>query len=189
MKKIIAALALSGSIALIGAAPALAATYPPLPPAATVDDATVAPGETFIFTAQGFLPGEPVTITITLTTTGTANTGGAAVSARIPLFQAPITVGATADAQGKISVPLTLNEPGTYSITATGNTSGVTVGPVFVTVAGALANTGSNAGGAPLANTGADASLLLWGAAGVGALGLGAAGVIAVRRNKNQAAA
>lgn len=192
MKKMFAALALAGSIALVGTAPAIAATYPPLPPAATVDDATVAPGETFIFTAQGFLPGETVTITITLTTTGAANTGGTAVSARIPIFQAPTTVSATADAQGKISVPLALNEPGTYSITATGNTSGVTVGPVFVTVVGSLANTGgaplANTGGAPLANTGADAGLLLWGAAGVGALGLGAAGVILVRRNKNEAA-
>lgn len=193
MKKIFAALALAGSIALVGAAPAIAANYPPLPPAATVSDATVAPGETFIFTAQGFLPGESVTVTITLTTTGAANTGGTAVSARIPIFQAPITVNATADAQGKISVPLALNEPGTYSITATGNTSGVTAGPVFVTVVASLANTGgaplANTGGAPLANTGADPSLLLWGAAGVGALGLGAAGVIIVRRNKNQAAA
>lgn len=196
MKKTLATLALVGSIALIGSAPAVAGTYPPLPPSAGVDDGTVAPGEEFIFTAQGFLSGETVTITITLTTTGAANTGGTAVSARIPVFQAPQTLSATADAQGKISVALVLNEAGTYSITATGNTSQVTAGPVFVTVVASLANTGRNSGSAPLANTGsglantgADASLLLWGAAGVGALGLGAAGVIVARRNKSGTAA
>lgn len=189
MKKILATLALVGSMALLGSAPAMATTYPPLPPSASVSDATVVPGEEFIFYAQGFQPGETVTITITLTATGTANAGGTAVSAKIPVFQAPQTLTATADAQGKIAVPLTFNETGTYAITATGNTSGVVVGPVYVTVVAPLANTGTNAGGAPLANTGADASLLLWGAAGVGALGLGAAGVILARRNKNEATA
>jgi LPXTG-motif cell wall-anchored protein len=189
MKKIFAALTLAGSIALMGSTPAMAATYPPLPPAATVSDATVLPGEEFIFYAQGFLPGETVTITVTLVTSGAANTGGTAVSAKIPVFQAPQTLTATADAEGKIAVPMTLNEPGTYAITATGNTSGIVVGPVYVTVVAPLANTGTNAGGAPLANTGADASLLLWGAAGIGALGLGAGGVILARRNKSAASA
>lgn len=188
MKKTFTTLALAGSIAIIGSAPAMAATYPPLPPAATVSDATVVPGEEFIFTAQGFLPGETVTVEVTLTTTGAANSGGAAVSAKIPVYQAPLTLTAVADAQGKIAVPMTLNEPGTYAITATGNTSGVVVGPVYVTVVAAGANAPlANTGGAPLANTGADASLLLWGAAGIGALGLGAGGVILARRNKANA--
>ncbi|MBX7444906.1 MULTISPECIES: LPXTG cell wall anchor domain-containing protein [unclassified Arthrobacter] len=195
MKKTFAALALAGSIALIGSAPAMAATYPALPPAAGVSDGTVAPGETFIFTAQGFLPGETVTITITLVTTGGANTGGAAVSAKIPVFQAPQTLTAQADAQGKISVPLAINEPGTYSITATGNTSGITVGPVIVRVGTALANTGGNAGGAPLANTGglantgADSGLVLWTLVGAGALAAGATSVVVVRRRAKAEAA
>lgn len=197
MKKTLAALALAGSIALIGSAPAMAATYPALPPAAGVDDGTVTPGQTFIFTAQGFLPGETVTITITITTTGGANAGGTAVSAKIPVFQAPVTATGTADPQGKISVPLALTEAGTYSITATGNTSGVTVGPVLVTVAAALANTGGNAAGAPLAttgsglaNTGADSGLVLWTLVGAGALAAGATSVVVVRRRaKSEVAA
>ena len=69
MKKTLAALALAGSIALVGSAPAMAATYPALPPAVGVSDGTPAPGQTFVFTAQGFLPGETVTITITVATT------------------------------------------------------------------------------------------------------------------------
>lgn len=182
MKKTLAALALAGSIALIGSAPAMATTYPPLPPAASVSDATVVPGEEFIFTAQGFLPGEAVTVTVELTTTGTANTGGTAVSAKIPVFQAPQTFTATANAEGKIAVPLTLNATGTYAITATGNTSGVVVGPVYVTVVAALANTGTTTGGAPLANTGADSGLVLWTLVGAGALAAGATSVVVVRR-------
>ncbi|MGM9473817.1 LPXTG cell wall anchor domain-containing protein [Pseudarthrobacter sp. YS3] len=192
MKKTLAALALAGSLALVGTAPAMAANYPPLAPAAGVNDATVAPGEQFVFTAQGFLPGETVTITITLTTTGAANTGGTAVSAKIPVYQAQ-TLGATADAQGKISVPLVISEAGTYSITATGNTSGVTVGPVTVTVAASLANTGGAAlanTGTGLANTGADSGLILWTLVGAGALAAGAASVVVVRRRaKTEAAA
>jgi LPXTG-motif cell wall-anchored protein len=195
MKKTLAALALAGTMALVGSAPAMAATYPPLPPAAGVTDGTPAPGETFIFTAQGFLPGETVTITITVVTTG-ANAGGTAVSAKIPLFQAPQTLGATADAAGKIAVPLTINEAGTYSLLATGNTSGNTVGPVTVTVAASLANTGGNAGGAPLANTGsglantgADSGLVLWTLVGAGALAAGATSVVVVRRRAKAEAA
>lgn len=192
MKKTFAALALAGSIALIGSAPAMAATYPALPPAAGVSDGTVAPGETFIFTAQGFLPGETVTITITLLPTGAANAGGTAVSAKIPVFQAPQTLTAQADAQGKISVPLSISEAGTYSIVAKGNTSGITVGPVIVKVGAALANTGNvvagTVGGAPLANTGglantgADSGLVLWTLVGAGALAAGATSVVVVRR-------
>ncbi|MFF1881310.1 LPXTG cell wall anchor domain-containing protein [Pseudarthrobacter sp. NPDC058196] len=192
MKKTLAALALAGSIALVGSAPAMAATYPALPPAAGVSDGTVAPGETFVFTAQGFLPNETVTITITVVTTGAANAGGTAVSAKIPVYQAPQTLTATADAQGKISVPLAISEAGTYSVTAKGNTSGVTVGPVVVKVGASLANTGNVAtgttGGAPLANTGglantgADSGLILWTLVGAGALAAGATSVVVVRR-------
>ncbi|MCT9625597.1 LPXTG cell wall anchor domain-containing protein [Pseudarthrobacter equi] len=195
MKKTLAALALAGSIALVGSAPAMATTYPALPPAAAVSDGTVAPGETFVFTGQGFLAGETVTITVTVVTGGAANAGGTAVSAKIPVFQAPQTLTATANAEGKISVPLALNEAGTYSITATGNTSGVTVGPVTVTVAASLANTGGNAGGSPvantgsgLANTGADSGLVLWTLVGASALAAGATSVVVVRRRAKAAA-
>lgn len=199
MKKTLAALALAGSIALVGSAPAMAqGLYPALPPAASVSDGTVAPGETFTFTGQGFLAGETVTITVTLVTGGAANAGGTAVSAKIPVLQAPQTLTTTADAAGKISVPLALNEAGTYQITATGNTSGVTVGPVTVTVAASLANTGGNAGGDPLANTGsgaglantgADSGLVLWTLVGAGALAAGATSVVVVRRRAKAEAA
>jgi LPXTG-motif cell wall-anchored protein len=197
MKKTFAVLALAGSIALIGSAPALAATYPPLPPQAAVSDGTVGPGETFVFRGQGFRPFETVTITVTPGTPPAASGatfGGTSVVAAIPVFQAPQTLGATADAQGAVSLPIAISEAGTYSITATGNTSGVTVGPVTVTVAASLANTGgaplANTGGAAgLANTGADSGLILWTLVGAGALAAGATSVVVVRRRAKAEAA
>jgi LPXTG-motif cell wall-anchored protein len=190
MKKTLAALALAGSIALVGSAPAMAATYPALPPQAAVSDGTVGPGESFVFRGQGFLAGEGLTITVTPGQAPASNGAGLgrSVAVKIPVFQAPQTLSATADAQGAFSLPISISEAGTYSLTAKGNTSGVTVGPVTVTVAASLANTGGNAAGAPLANTGglantgADSGLILWTLVGAGALAAGATSVVVVRR-------
>jgi hypothetical protein len=64
MKKSIAALALAGTIALTGTAPAMAANYPaPGTGTGTVSDGTVTPGEVFTFSGTGFLAGETITIT------------------------------------------------------------------------------------------------------------------------------
>lgn len=208
MKKALAALALAGTITLVGSAPAMALVYPPVPPQAAVSDGTVGPGEQFIFSGQGPFRGERLTIRVTpgnAPAAGGANiAGGTSFSSKISVFVEAQTLSTTADSEGKFSVPVTIREAGSYVLTATSDVSGYTVGPVRVVVAAGFANggaSGSNAGGsngAPassalsnsgnLAATGADASLLLWGAAGVGALGLGAAGVILVRRNKAEAA-
>ena len=198
MKKTLAALALAGSIALIGSAPAMAATYPPLPPQAAVSDGTVGPGESFVFRGQGFLAGETLTITVTPgnppAASGANIAGGTSFSAKIPVFLAPQTFSATADAQGAVAFPLSLSTAGSYSITATGNTSGVTVGPVTVVVDPTFASSGAplatTGGGAGLANTGADSGLVLWTIVGAGALAAGAASVVVVRRRaKTEAAA
>jgi LPXTG-motif cell wall-anchored protein len=94
----------------------------------------------------------------------------------------------TADSNGNFSFPVSISEPGVYTLTATGQTSGVVVSATVTVVGNAGAADLANTGGQPLANTGADASLLLWGAAGVAALGLGAGGVI-VSRRRNAASA
>lgn len=203
MKKALAALALAGSIALIGSAPAMAATYPALPPQAAVSDGTVGPGETFVFRGQGFLAGERLIIRVTPGQAPASNganiAGSRAVAARINVVAEAQTLSAQADAKGAVALPIAINEAGTYSITATGETSGVTVGPVTVTVAAALANTGSvvagTTGGAPLANTGglantgADSGLVLWTLVGAGALAAGATSVVVVRRRAKADAA
>jgi LPXTG-motif cell wall-anchored protein len=190
LKKSFAAIALAGSIAVIGAGPAMAA-YPAPTTSGTVSDGTVAPGETFTFSGSGFLAGETVTVTVTLTrapqAAGSAFSGGAsmAVPAKINLPLAPQTFTTTADANGNFAFPVSISEAGTYSISGVGNTSGQTV-TASVTVTGAAVGTNggvsTSGSAAELADTGTDASLLLWGAAGVGALGLGAAGVIISRR-------
>jgi LPXTG-motif cell wall-anchored protein len=194
MKKSLAAIALAGSITLIGAVPAMA-TYPAPTTSGTVSDGTVAPGETFTFSGSGFLAGEAISITVTLTrapqASGGAFAGGAsmAVPAKINLPLAPQTFATTADANGNFAFPVSISEAGTYALTATGLTSGNTV-TASITVAGATVGTGviTSGSAAELADTGTDASLLLWGAAGIGALGLGAAGVI-VSRRRNKAVA
>lgn len=213
MKKTLSVLALAGSIALIGSTPAMA-TYVPIPPQAAVSDGTVGPGETFTFSGQGPFRGERLTIRVTpgnAPASGGANiAGGTSFSSRINVFVEAQAFATQADQDGKFSVPVTIQEEGSYLLTATSEVSGYTVGPVRVVVAASFANGGApgsnaggnngvpgsnngaglaNTGGMALANTGADASLLLWGAAGVGALGLGAAGIILVRRNKSEAAA
>jgi len=201
MKKSIAALALAGTIALTGAVPAMAANYPAPGGGGTVSDGTVAPGEVFTFSGTGFLAGETITITITLTSTpqalGGGFSGGAAMSvpSKINVLAAPQTVTTTAAADGSFSAPIRLGKPGTYTLTAVGNTSGHTVTQSVTVVAGAdrgvvnaagngsgLANTG---GGNGLANTGADSSLVLWSLVGAGALAAGAASVVVVRRRAN----
>ncbi|MCQ6271120.1 LPXTG cell wall anchor domain-containing protein [Pseudarthrobacter sp. R1] len=200
MKKTLAALALAGSIALIGSAPAVANTYPALPPQAAVSDGVVGPGETFVFRGQGFRAGEPLIIRVTPgqppAASGANIAGGRSVAARISVVAEAQTLQATADAQGAVSLPIAINEAGTYSITATGQESGVTVGPVTVTVAASLASTGGNAAGAPLANTGtglantgADSGLVLWTLVGAGALAAGATSVVVVRRRAKAEAA
>lgn len=203
MKKTLAAIALAGSLALVGTAPAMAANYPATPPQAAVSDGTVGPGETFTFRGNGPFAGETLTIRVTPgnpPAAGGATIGGTSVSLKIPVFAETHTLSAQADAQGNFSVPIAITEAGTYLITATGNTSGNTVGPVTVVVdaayAGALSNTGGGAplantnGGAALANTGADSGLVLWTLVGAGALAAGAASVVVVRRRaKTEAAA
>jgi LPXTG-motif cell wall-anchored protein len=199
MKKTLAAITLAGSIAMVGATPALAVTpYPAPSEQGTVSDGTVAPGETFTFSGAGFTPGEAITVTVTLTGAPQALGGGAgggvsmAVSGKISLPTGTQTFSTTADANGNFALPVTISEAGTYTLTATGQTSGKTV-TATVKVSGAavgtsLANTG-NGSGAGLANTGADASLMLWTLVGGGALAAGITSVVVVRRRAKADAA
>lgn len=202
MKKIIAALALAGSIALVGSSPAAAqGLYPVIPPQAAVSDGTVGPGEQFFFRGQGPFRGERLTIRVTpgnAPAAGGANiAGGTSFSGKISVFVEAQTLTTVADSDGKFSVPVTIQEAGSYLLTATSDVTGYTVGPVRVVVAPGFANngaSGSNAGGnngtparlansgSNLANTGADSGLVLWTLIGAGALAAGATSVVVVRR-------
>jgi LPXTG-motif cell wall-anchored protein len=196
MKKSLAALALAGSIALVGAVPAIANTpYPAPSTPGTVSDGTVAPGETFTFSGSGFLAGEAITVTVTLTRApqaiGGSFSGGAsmAVPAKINLPLAPQTFATTADANGNFAFPVSISEAGTYTLTATGAVSGNTV-TSSVTVASATGTGVATSGSASeLADTGANSSMLLWSLVGAGALAAGATSVVVVRRRAKAEAA
>ena len=187
MKKTLAAITLAGTISLIGAVPAMA-TYPAPPANSAVSDGTVGPGEQFVFRGKGFKAGEGLTISVTPggrpASTGASVAGrGMTVTGKITLPLAPQTFTTGADANGAFSYPLSINETGVYTLTATGAESGISVSS-SVTVQGAavgtsLADTGN---GSALADTGADSNLMIWSLVGAGALAAGVTSVVVVRR-------
>lgn len=187
----------------MGALPAVAEDYPAPTVQGTVSDGTVTPGQTFTFSGTGFLAGEQINITVTLTRAPQAMGGGSAgaasmaVPAKINLPMGTQTFSTTADANGKFAFPISLSEAGTYTLTATGVTSGKTV-TSSVTVAGSATGTGTGtvagngttngtgngttSSSSELANTGASSNLILWSLVGAGALAAGATSVVVVRR-------
>lgn len=193
MKKSLAAIALAGSMALVGAVPAIAAntTYPAPPPNAAVSDGTVGPGEQFVFRGRGFRAGEGLSITVTpggRPVSPGAGVGGrgTAVSGKIKLPLAPQTFSSSADSNGAFSFPISITETGVYTVTATGLESGVTVSS-SVTVQGAAVapastTTSTSTSTSGLADTGADSNLILWSLVGAGALAAGVTSVVVVRR-------
>ena len=167
MKKTLAAITLAGSIALIGAVPAMAddaTNYNAAPANGFVSDGSPAAGQMFTFSGAGFEPGEAVTITVGSKTFKT-----------------------TADANGKFTFQLSISETGTYTLTAKGAAGHVVTSTV--TVEGASLASTSNGAGTALADTGADSSLLLWSLVGGGALAAGITSVVVVRRRANADAA
>ncbi|WP_427129476.1 LPXTG cell wall anchor domain-containing protein [Pseudarthrobacter sp. S9] len=196
MKKSLTAIALAGSIALIGAVPAMAADKYPAPPAnAAVSDGTVGPGDQFVFRGKGFKAGEGLSISVTpggrpAASGASISHGSKTVSGKITLPLAPQNFASSADDSGAFAFPLSLSETGTYTLTATGLTSGVTATATVTVEGAALASTStSTSDAAALANTGADASLLLWSLVGAGALAAGMTSVVVVRRRAKAEAA
>lgn len=192
MNKTTAALVLAGSLAFFGAGAANAAEYP-APEPGTVSDATVAPGATIVFSGTGFFAGEAISVTVDYSNVPVV-VPGTGLNGPIILAEVVNSFTTNADDKGNFSTNVTLGEAGTYTLTATGLESGHVV-TAIVSVDEAFADNESGSGdgsgnGTPeadaddLANTGADSSMLLWGAAGVVALGAGVASV-AVARRKN----
>lgn len=187
MKKTASALVLAGSLAFFGAGTAYAVSDYPAPAPGGVSDATVAPGTTVTFSGSGFIPGEAIRVTVDYSNTPVV-VPGTGVNGVIVLAEIVNTFTTNADTNGNFSTDITLGEAGTYTLTATGLESGhtvtavVSVDPAFADGAGN--NDGSEADDDNLADTGADSAMLLWGAAGVVALGAGVASV-AVARRKN----
>ncbi|MUU72427.1 peptidase [Pseudarthrobacter sp. GA104] len=198
MKKTVSALALAGSLAFLGAGGAQAnhdTDYPSAPVTGTVSDGTVAPGESFIFSGTGFNPGEPIAIDVSRedavpSAAGASGTGGgpsaASPAGMIVPLEKVASATTTADAAGNFSHPFGLNENGLYTLEATGLQSGhvVTSQVVVHSEAAAVVVADGPAAkvGAALANTGLSSGVLIWGAAGLGALVFGAGSVVAAKR-------
>lgn len=195
MKKTVSALALAGSLAFLGAAGAEAnhdTDYPSAPVTGTVSDGTVAPDESFIFSGTGFNADEPIAMEVSRedsepSAAGTVGGPSAASPAgMIVPVEKVATATTTADAAGNFSYPFDLGSNGLYTLEATGLQSGhVVTAQVVVyseTPAVVVADGPAAKAGAALANTGLSSGMLIWGAAGVGALVFGAGSVVAAKR-------
>lgn len=188
MKRMIAAGAATGFLALtLAAAPALA-TYPPDPGGNSSQGSTTVPSGgsvPFTFgTTTPFLPGSTVTITsVCVAPDGTT-------------FAGPSTT-ATANGSGLVNVSLTFTQPGVCTVTATGpgNVPGGIVtatAKITVTAKGGGGGgggtsgggtTGGTTGGGALATTGASNNTLTIAAVGGGLL-LAGVGAVAVARRR-----
>ena len=207
MKKSIAALALAGTMALAGTAPALASTTYPAPgnEYGTVSDGTIARGESITFSGGGYIAGETVNITFQRTGGKKASDGGRPV---------PSNFSVIADGTGAFSTTITFTDGGNYTIGAVGTTSGNKRWAAVVVNSGngggnndgggnhggGIANKG-NSGLAVVssvtaagtasgdAGTNAESNLVLWSLVGAGALAASAASTAVIRRRAKKAEA
>jgi LPXTG-motif cell wall-anchored protein len=175
VKKLVASLAIVFATALGAASPALAQQYPPsLSVIVIVSDGTV------VVTVTGCQVGESVSIVVT-------GPGGGVVVSVVVTCSATGGAGAmprqTAGGTATTSFP-TPTTPGTYTVTATGQASGL-VGSTTFTIAAAQAattTTAAPAGGA-LPTTGSDNTPMLWIASSAIVVGAGLSIVAWKRRH------
>jgi len=165
--------------------------YPAPPANAAVSDGVVGPGADFVFRGKGFKAGEGLVIKVTpgtkpASTGASVNGRGMSVPGKITLPLAPQQLSTKADANGAFALPLSISEPGVYTITATGVESGVTASSSITVegaaVAPASTTTTTSTSTSGLANTGADSNLMIWSLVGAGALAAGVTSVVVVRR-------
>ncbi|WP_423917931.1 hypothetical protein ACPEEZ_09420 [Frigoribacterium sp. 2-23] len=173
MKKIIAAALLV--VAGVFAVPAAAQAYVPSTAVSVSGSATAGSAVTVNIAARSFTAGETVRFAVT----GEGRATLAAIET--------VTIDKTATASGAASVTVTLpqNARGTYSLTATGASSGNVATAALTVVAADRGAAGSNG----LAFTGSTVpTLVIWGAAGALLLGVALMVVIGLqRRARNNA--
>lgn len=197
MKKILAALILASSVALVGTTSAVATTYVPDTPVEVeaIPNDNVLSNDAFIFRGSGFNPGEGLTITVTLENQAASVSAGSQtvptqINPQVPALQ----IKPEENVNGSFRVEMRIKELGRHNITATGNVSAKQDSdPVRVVPALAAANSNNGASlagtGSRLANTGIDSGLLLWTLVGAGALATGAISVGIARRRAKAALA
>src|SRR4051794_17147546 len=99
--------------------------YPIEPPSSAVSSGTVPAGDAVIFSGHGFLPSEPIAIDVSFQATGAAlHTFNHAAQ---PVFVAAAFLTVTANSSGAFSTPVTLQQTGKATLSATGTISHVVV--------------------------------------------------------------
>ena len=187
-KKALAVLSIAVMALVAAPAAANAAGYVPSGNVTVSGSATAGGTVTVGFAPGSFTPNETVSVSVSGNTAVTLSAVKAAVLTQF-------TKQATASGAFSVNVTLPSNASGTYTLTATGLSSGnvgtaaITVGPATVANTGngaSLANTGS---GSQLANTGATLPMLMiWIGAGALILGVAIVGTLAfVRRQRRNA--
>jgi LPXTG-motif cell wall-anchored protein len=156
-----------------------APTYPAQAPKLTVSANTVAPGGSVVITGTGFQPGSPASVTWT---------GGGALGAGshvLGMAATSLHLGVkvlTVDATGAVTTSVRLTSPGDHTITLSGTAADGSHVSLSTVVAVATAGAGGT-----LPHTGAP--ILLYTAAGLMLVLLGALVVMAVRNRRRQSAA
>ena len=184
LKKALAVLSIAVMALVAAPVAANAAGYVPSGNVTVSGSATPGGTVTVSFASGSFTPNEQVSVSVSGDTTVTLSAVKAAV---LTTF----TKAASASGSFSVNVTLPTNATGTYTLTATGLTSG-NVGTASITTVPAsgsnatLANTG---GGAALANTGATLPMLMiWIGAGALILGVAIVSTLAfVRRQRRNA--
>lgn len=178
--KMVASLVVAGALAF--GAPAAAQAYPAPAPDAPAVSGSLVPGGTAAVAFGGFDDGETVEVSLT---------GESALSAtlasivRTAVETKSATYQAADDGSVVVNVTLPANASGTYTLTATGSTSGL-VQTATLSV-GAAAGTGASGADGNLAATGGSDMTALW--VGGGALLLTGGAVLAattIRRRQHR---
>ena len=177
MNKLLAAaavmvLAVFGLGATAAAQPVTPTTYQPVTPTVTAP-ATVSPGASFVVVFSGCQLGETVNVTLAGVTVATTCTGAGGTGR---LMQ---PAGGTASAT--LTAP---TAPGTYTITATGLTSGFTASTTITVVAQTTTTAARTGGGGGLPTTGSDSEPIVQIGVGLVAVGAGLAFVAHRRRHR-----
>lgn len=189
LKKTLATIALAATLTSVGAGVAHANEgYPAPAPPSTVSQGSIEAGKSVTFTGSGFTPGEEVVITAEAAPSLSVQVGSRAVASRVAL--APVQLSTVADAAGKFSIEVQLSEAGTFTLTAKGLTSGVTVSNTVVvqapaaSVASDSSQPSQSSPQGQLPYMGADPALLLWGVVGAGAVAAGTVSILLVKRGE-----
>ncbi|WP_166874688.1 sortase [Salinibacterium sp. ZJ450] len=173
MKKTLATAALA-LLAVLAVPTAASAAYVPAADVVVADNTVVAGAATNVGIAAGsFTPAEPVTFSVT--------GEGSATLAILRAATVSLTKAAAADGSTSVKVTLPANASGTYTLTATGGTSGNVATAAITAVA-------ADGSATALPRTGGEIPFaVIWIAAGAVALGVVLVAVLTLRR-RNQTA-